>query len=294
MSAGLAQPTSTLIPPATPPDSRVGYVNFWADPDGIIRKAQFQITFNQFLGTPSNPGETRYSSLAAQAVRKFGRPELVPSDTLERTIRYTSGLQGFPPRSIYEIFAPEYWKRNFDSGAAFEGAIVVVGAAGNWQHDEHLTPFGIMSGPEIQLNAINALLHHEYIRDVSWPVSLLVWLSAGAIAACCCLFCSRPLPRLGLFVAVAVAWSAAQFPLFSHFGVFTPAVGPLAVLGGVWLFSVIYDLIAAAAEELRLRGALSERKRAEEILKSANEELERRVAERTVELTHANGVLSGF
>ena len=65
-------------------------------------------------------GETNYASLAAQAVRKFGRPDLVPTDNESHAFRYTAGPgQGFPARSIFEIFVPEYWERNFRLGCGF-------------------------------------------------------------------------------------------------------------------------------------------------------------------------------
>ena len=73
LDASLALPTKELIPQNGEPDDRVGYVNFWPDEDGAIRQARFQTNFAQFLGAAGDFGETSYSSLAAQAVRKFGR-----------------------------------------------------------------------------------------------------------------------------------------------------------------------------------------------------------------------------
>lgn len=289
IDASLTLPTQDLIPQTNAPDSRVGYVNFWPDADGVIRNTRLQTNFAQFLGAAGSLGEANYVSLAAQAVRKSGRPEVVPTDNESRAFRYTAGpAQGFAPRSIFEVFVPEYWKRNFGSGAAFDGALVVIGAAGNWQHDEHLTPFGIMSGPEIQLNVVNALLQREFLTPAAWQAWLAIYLAAGALAAGSCLRCPSPLLRIGVLVAVGAAWFAVQFPLFNRFGLLTPVVGPLAVLGVTGLFGLIYDLVRAGAEQLRLHLTLQERKRAQELLEAANAELERRVTERTADLTSAN------
>ncbi len=289
MGAELTMPTTALIPS---PDERVGYVNFWPDADGVIRRAVFQTSFAQFLGTHQIPGEPQYASLAAQAVAKLGRPIRSSMQTASHAIRYTAGPgEGFPPHSIFEIFVPEYWKRNYQSGKRFDGAVVVVGAAGNWQHDEHVTPFGVMAGPEIQLNVINALLQGEFLTAASPPVAIAIWLLAGAVAAGCAIIRTRKLVRLSL-LAVALGWVASQIPIFNHFGYVGPVVGPLTVMVIVGLFSLIYDLIRAGAEQLRLRLDLKERKRAQEILERSNEELERRVASRTVELTNANAALA--
>jgi two-component sensor histidine kinase/CHASE2 domain-containing sensor protein len=292
--ATLTLPDPAIIPQTGAPDDRIGYVNFWPDTDGVIRSAHFQTNFALFLGSSADLGETDYPSLAAQAVRKVGRPELVPPDTGGHTFRYTAGPgDGFPPRSIFEIFVPEYWERNYQSGAVFKDAIVVIGSAGNWQHDEHQTPFGLMSGPEIQLNVVNALLHGELLKPVSRHAHVAICVLAGALAACVALFCTTPLLRIGLLLTLGAAWAGAQFPLMDRLNLLAPIIAPLAIGAGIGLFSVVYDLVRAGAEQLRLRLRLQERKRAQEILEGANEELERRVAERTVELTKANTLLTG-
>ena len=289
ISASLTLPSATLIPQERGPDSRVGYVNFWPEVDGVIRNAQFQTNFSQFIGSSAQIGEADLSSLAAQVVRKFGRGEVVPTDTLSRSFRFTEGARvAFPPRSIFEIFVPEYWQQNFKSGAVFDGAIVMIGAAGNWQHDEHRTPMGIMSGAEIQLNVVNALLNRDFLRPLSPWLSALVWILATGIAAGASIWCTKPVRRIVLFLVIVGAWIGVQFPLFNDFGIFAPVVGPIAILLFVGFASLVFDLICAGAEQLRLRLALIERKRAQEVLETANEELERRVAERTVELTRAN------
>ena len=218
LDASLALPTKELIPQDGKPDDRVGYVNFWPDEDGAIRQARFQTNFAQFLGAAGDFGETNYSSLAAQAVRKFGHPELGARRQRQPSLPLHRRAAGrvIPPRSLFEIFVPEYWKRNFRSGEVFDGAIVVIGAAGNWQHDEHPTPFGVMSGPEIQLNVINALLHREFLHLTPWAVAL-------ADLSCrpersrpgCTLRTARPFLRIGLLSRSARFGSGCNF----HFSI---------------------------------------------------------------------------
>ncbi len=293
MGATLTVPTPTLIPQTTLPDSRVGFVNFWPDADGIIRAARFRINFSQFLGASPKPGEGDYFSLAAQAVRKFGRPELIPRDLEAHTFRMTAAAgEGFAPKSIYEIFAPEYWRRNYASGAVFKDAIVVIGASGNWQHDEHQTAFGLMPGPEVQLNVINALLHGDFVRSAPWGVAFAAWVLTALAAAAICSLVGAPLLRIGLVLLAGSAFAGVALVLFDRAAIFIPIVGPLAVLGTTALFSIIFDLARSVAEQIRLRKTLADRKRAQELLQTANEELERRVQERTTELSSSNKALS--
>ena len=160
------RPADNLIPHTVPMDDRVAYVNFWPDHDDVIRRANFRVTFEQVQGEPSPPGAEEFLSLGARVLEKAGLGNRLPAGRGEHLFRYTApARQGFRPHSLFEIFVPEYWERNYRSGEFFRDKIVVIGAEGNWQHDEHATPFGSMPGPEVHLNAINAALHGEFIRE---------------------------------------------------------------------------------------------------------------------------------
>jgi len=294
LDATLTRPSPSLIPETQASDSRIGFVNFWPDADSIVRESRFRLNFGQFLGETSFD-ETDSLSLAAQAVGKFGRPDLVPPDRKPLLPRMSGEPgKGFPGRSIFEIFVPEYWQRNYHSGADFKDAIVVIGAAGNWQHDEHETAFGLMPGPEIQLNVINALLHGEFVHPVSSPVEVAILLGAVLVAMGCCLYCRSPILRIVVMTLAGALWFGIQLLIYNRPGLFVPIVGPLAVLVGTVLVSIVYDLVRSASEQLQLRRNLAERKRAEQLLQETNAELERRVAERTVELSDANKSLTGL
>src|SRR4029077_9332603 len=92
----------------------------------------------------------------------------VPPGLDDHTLRFTGApRRGFPPHSLFEIFVPDFWQHNYNSGEFFRDKIVIVGAEGNWQHDELVTPFGSMPGAELHLNAINAAVRHEFIRELS-------------------------------------------------------------------------------------------------------------------------------
>ena len=282
-------PTQTLIPQSSPRDTRIGFDNFWPDSDGVVRNAQYRWAVQHGVW---QGGEEL--SLAARLLQKAGYGNSLPADQQSYRMRLAGPPGTFRPYSIHEIFVPEYWKRNYASGAFFRDKIVIIGASGNWQHDEHQSALGLMSGAELQINAANAVLRGEFLKSVSSKVSVAIWAMAGLISIACCLFCVSPLLRIGLILMGVAAWAGAQVLLFNKSGVFVPVVGPLLILGLTGLFSITYDLVCAGAEHLRLRRAISERKRAEEILQSANDELERRVAERTIELSRTNASLTAL
>ena len=168
-------PTETLIPKTPTPDERVGFTNFFADENKIVRGAQYRVDFRE-------PGASMatYLSLSARVVSKTGHPELIPNDLAEHFIRFTGApRKGFRPRPLFEIFVPEYWEHNYRSGELIRDKIVIIGAEGKWQKDELNTPFGTMPGAEVHLNALNALLHGEFLKDLSpFPKAAVTILAA--------------------------------------------------------------------------------------------------------------------
>ena len=176
---------------------------------------------------------------------------------MRHRLRFTAPpREGFPPRSIFEIFVPDYWNHNYGSGEFFRGKIVVVGGEGNWQHDEHATPLGSMPGPEIHLNAINAALHGEFIREVSPALAAALIALAGAIAIALTLSVRSPWARL---VALAIidglaAWVALL--LFNHASIYVPLVAPMIELNLTVLLGLISDLGWERIEKNRVRRTL--------------------------------------
>jgi two-component sensor histidine kinase/CHASE2 domain-containing sensor protein len=285
----LTTPLGALIPPRTPPDDRIGLVNFWADADQTIREARFRTNFAQLIEANSDVSPT-YPSLSAQAVLKSGNATAIPAHAEATGFRYTGGpAGGFRPRSIFEVFVPEYWERNYRGGAVFDGAIVMVGAAGNWQHDEHPTPFGVMPGPEIQLNVINALLQGEFLQRPLWKGQMALLLGFALLGVA--LSSATPLPRFGGLILLIGATLGGSLWAYNQFGWVAPLLAPILILLSIWAVSMVFDLVSAAAEEIRLRRRVREEQLAQKILTGANEQLERRVAERTEELTATNAQL---
>jgi adenylate cyclase len=253
----LVRPCDTLLPQSTPTDRRIGFTNFWADEDDVVRSAQFHETFEHVRKLKIKSDSEQFLSVAAGALIKSGFGDNVPNDLDAHAFRFTAPPRnGFPPHSLFEIFVPTFWRQNYQSGEFFRDKIVIVGAEGNWQHDEHPTPFGNMPGAELHLNAINAAIHREFIRELP-PVANLVCIGlAAALAIAITILFRTPWIRLLLIVVVGAVAVLASLLCFNRASLYFPIVGPLNVFGITALFGLICDFAGERIEKMRVRRVL--------------------------------------
>ena len=153
----------------------------------------------------------------------------------------------------------------------FAGRIVVVGATAPTLQDVHSTPTAddrLMSGPEIQANAINTALRRLPLRDAPAWTGLLALLLLGAAPA---LAHTR---TRGLKAAALSPFAALAFV----------ALAQVAFLRG-WMVPVTYPLLSLVASTLgtMTAGFVSERRERTRVSEQ-NDVLEQRVRERTAEL----------
>ncbi|MEY2483430.1 MAG: adenylate cyclase, partial [Verrucomicrobiota bacterium] len=251
------RPADTLVPQTDASDDRVAFTNFWPDDDGVVRRARYTMTFEEAEGKTPRADSEHFPSLSAAALFKAGSRAAVPSGSGERLFRFVAPpREGFAPRSIFEIFVPNYWQHNFQAGEFFRGKIVVVGAAGNWQHDEHPTPFGVMPGPEIHLNTINAALHGAFIRELSPPATIGLIFGAGLLAILLSLGVRSPWLRLTALAVLNGASIWLALLLFNRASIFVPLVAPFTQLNFTVLFGLISDLTWERVEKNRVRRTL--------------------------------------
>lgn len=237
-------PSVTLVSPALREEGVIGFDNCWTATDQVIRRATFRIS------------DPHHESLVARAMEKGGFDHLVPPGHGSQRIRFAGGPGTFAARPFYEIFATEFWRRQFQDGEFFRDKIVVIGKSGNWIQDDHLTPMGLMEGPEIHMNIANAVLTRELIRDTTpWEDALIVSI-AGLLAVLLTSAVSRPFMRLGILAAVAGAWIAGTVFVFNRTPVLLPAITPVIawlLIGGTGFVS---DLIREQREKGRVRATL--------------------------------------
>jgi adenylate cyclase len=240
-------------------DDRLGYVNVWPDGDDTLRRASYRQTGAQ-VGDIL-PAETVLESLAARALRKFGRPDLIPPGFDARLFRYTCAPgpdDTYKPVPVGYVLSPKLWASNYGK-KFFKDKIVLIGPMAEIFQDAHNTPFNdpkAMAGPEIHLQIINAALHGEFLNEPSTVACLLITTLSGIIAGALCLLIQQPLKRLLIVVAIASAYWLLTFEVFiqmhsiSEIMHMTP---PTLVLMVSSLVVLAYDFILERLERMKLR-----------------------------------------
>ena len=155
--------------------------------------------------------------------------------------------------------------------AAVRGKIVVIGATAPTLHDVHPTPAsgnGVMSGPEVQANAIRTAMDGIPLRDAPAPFGLLAIVALGLAVPLAAFRVRLPLAALG-GVALGAGYAIAAKLLFDA-GTVVLVAAPLVSLA---LASVL-TVSSSYAAEYRERRRIS----------LVNTMLEEKVRERTREL----------
>ena len=155
--------------------------------------------------------------------------------------------------SLFELFVPEFWTANYGGGEFFKDRIVLVGATAERLHDFHLTPWGKLSGPEINLHALAAMLRGSWLTQAGWrrrsrPSSLRHWPPSRLTF----FFRSSAKSLVAGLVGGAILWlclCAAVLWLFSYF---LPAAAPLLT----WLVCGFAGVACDVSIERRERGRM--------------------------------------
>lgn len=252
-------PADELVSQTAPLDPRVAFTNFFADEvDETIRHARFRLSIESLRQSGDDPQGEVFLSLAARAVTQAGLGHLVPPErAAERAFRYAAppGF-GFPPVSIFQLFVPKYWQANFASGERFRDKIVLIGPSGNWQHDEHGTPFGKMPGPEVHLNAINALLHQSFLVESPLWLDCLLIFGAGFAAWLISLLTARPALQILRGAAATGLVLLLAFLVFNHLDACTAVIAPLLALNLSGGSCFVYEYIREQLDKARTRRTL--------------------------------------
>ncbi len=244
-------PSSTLIPETSPRDPRIGYDNFRTDHDFVIRRAHYRWAIEHGVWT----GDEEHS-LATRTLERAGLAALAPADRDPHRMRFAGPPGTFRPRSIFEIFVPRFWAGNYARGEFFRDKIVVIGATGNWQLDEHRTPFHLMPGAEVHLNAINAALHGAFIAEVAHPAQALLVFAAAAAAGLARRWLRRPLVRFAVLLVGTAGWGGIALALYNDANVFIPCFGPLLAFNLNGIGGLALDIVLERREKTQVRRTL--------------------------------------
>jgi len=249
-------PNTSIIPDSSENNSSVGFVTFWPGFNGVIRSAQYQATLELLEGgLPPQEEKPAACSLALRAATKLGQVHL-SEPFRPRLIRYTGPPGTYPPVPLYQVFAPAYWRGNFHDGEVLRDKVILVGPAGTIAHDEHQTPFGMMPGPEVHLNVINALLHGAFLRELPpWTGDLLIALAVVAAWLLTILLKKTWLRGVAFFL-LSVAYLFSVKLAYDHGNTVVLGIPPFLAFGVAGLVSFVYDFTHETLEKLRIRRTL--------------------------------------
>lgn len=248
-------PTS-ILPDASPEHPAIGYDTLLPEFDGKVRRALFQTTLEQLQGGIQPDEKTNAPAASSLSLRAATKLESVKLDHpfQRRLFRYTGPPGTFPPVSMYEVFA--YWESNFRNGERIRDKIVMVGDSGSLLHDEALTPFGTMPGPEVHLNYVNALLHHQFLRELPpWTGNLLIVLAVVA-AWLLTVLVQKTWLRAIAFVLLAAGYIFSVILAYNRADTVLLAIPPVLAFGVAGLVSFVYDFTHETLEKLRIRRTL--------------------------------------
>jgi len=251
-------PTSTVVPDPAPDHPSIGYVNLWPGFNGVVRSAQYRASMEQFHGgVPRDEEAARSapSSLAFRGASKFGPPSLDQPFQLH-LFRYSGPPGTFTAIPVFQVFVPDYWQRNLGGGSVFRDRVVLVGLYGNWLQDAHATPFGLMPGPEIHLNMLNALLHHAFLHELpAWIGDVLIVLAVVA-AWLLTVLVQKTWLRAIAFVLLAAGYIFSVILAYNRADTVVLAIPPVLAFGVAGLVSFVYDFTHETFEKLRIRRTL--------------------------------------
>ncbi len=218
--------------------ARAGNANLPTDPDGIIRLFPYEVE-----------GIKGFALVSAEVAQKgpISRKEMGAS---QQWIDY-AGSPGTVTAYSYSrvlngVVKPEQ----------FAGKIVVIGATAPSLQDIHATPTGsIMSGPEIQANAIATALAGFPLRSLATPWNIVLIIALGLVV---------PLVSLRAGPLISVATGILAFLLFSlgtqlafENGRVSSYIYPVAALAMATVGSIGVHYAVAAFERERVRDVFS-------------------------------------
>ena len=197
----------------------VGYAGFPIAEDGAYRQVDESVGLSG--GEREEAVTSRLESFAVAAARLAGEPP----ERFERAWIDFHGPAGtFRPLRFADVI------RSPDP-AALEGKVVVVGSSARLQGDLHPTASGrrqVMSGAEIQANAITTLREGIPLRETAAAVGVALIILLGLLPAVLALV--APARRAALLTAVAAIAFLALAQLLFAAGWIVPVVLPLLAL----------------------------------------------------------------
>lgn len=251
-------PAASILPDEA--EALVGFVNFWPDPDQVVRAAHYAVSDADFSADArckaqapggDHLGESR-ESLGALGLRKAGVERKGPAAGLMRFAEPRS----FATVPLYWLFVPDFWEANLRGGEVFRDKIVLMGPLASRFRDFFRTPVGTLPGPEIHLHAMAAAQAGAFYRRADpWAV-MLMCVVMGSLAYVVSLRLRRPLVALGVLGLCLVGYAAAALVSYNLAGFMLNLLYPGGTLVMAGLTAFAYDFSLERRERARVRRSL--------------------------------------
>jgi len=233
----------------------LGFANLWPDADGIVREVPGCLSLSQLIGLPAAAGEAKEASLSAALALALGAPGAAD----EGLASFRGPEASVPTIPIENLFLADRWEGPvIGKGTLFKGKVVVVGPLSELRFkDYHATPFGRMSGAEVQANLIETCLNSSFIKRPPALLTRALVALAVAGAAALCWYSRRARLQVLMLGGLVFAWLALSQVLFvsAHFAL--PIVAPTGALLTTGAFGVGLRYMSEQHQRRRYRALLS-------------------------------------
>ncbi len=235
--------------------AKVGFVNFWSDPDGVVRSAHYKMSLAGAVDVQEREGDVFFPSLAAAALGATGEERCIPWGE-SRRLRF-AGERSFLRVPIWQVFVPDFWNSNLKKGEVFSGKIVVLGAEAARFRDVFRTPISDwLPGPLLHINAISCALRGDFLWEVSPGWSMAVTVLLSFLTGVSFLKKVRPLFLLLGLAGWCVCFFFTAVALVFFSGVLLPVVPPVAAAMTVGVLVFSGDFAEVRKEKARVRRVL--------------------------------------
>ena len=249
----LTLPCEEIMPDEAP---AIGFVTYWADDDGMVRRARFSRTMSEEIDHAPDPGEERMPSLVAMTLQATGQSALVPKDGVAPLIHF-GDPDAYEPMSLHEILVPDLWESNFKNGVVFKDKFILIGPAASHMQDYHITPKGRLWGVQVHAHVLAAPLSHSFLTPMSFVWRWVLIPLAGFIGWWLVVKWGRPVGTLLALVGVSALGVVACWCAFVFGNLVIEGVAPLLTLNLVGITGLAYDHVLARRRMDALRGQLS-------------------------------------
>jgi adenylate cyclase len=250
----LTVPNARLLSPET--GSVVGLVNQWTDPDEIIRRVKYHTSIEHESGLDALHYPENLIHISALAVKKSGLPAATPGDDQLHYIDFQGPAGTYRSLPVENLFVANLWRTNFKSGLVFSNKIIIVGPMAEIFHDDHVTPFGNMPGPELQAQIMAGLLGRSWLEGTSPLASLALALGLLWLGLEICLRVNNVLLKVALLAGAVLAYLVASQISFTHFNLVVPMLPSLVCLVAPASFGIVFQFALEQFERIRTRSLL--------------------------------------